>query len=476
MTEQEEILTPLLRHLLESVYEHAATTAIYTDPDVPTRHFESVTEFWKMIEETDDATPEVQYVSLRGALSTFAPALPGIPWLKRDVHREVRRGYERMREQLAQDGRPVASSTLDSLLGFSAGQMVVRVDPANLQYVYLGLYHSIVRNSIPVFVRREYYEEAIAPALSAVESQAMEAFVSARLKPLTEHYVAEFVESVGLYELFDAQTLEKVAPRYGLEVDGDDEHTFVVTDGPTRYLDGDIWVAVRKDGIERVVSRFINLADPADVRCEREGLKRDVGDLLGDSEVISEYDQVDRLFASPHVLDPKAIRQNLYRRRSAETPARPTDLQDVLDGILDRCRHDGPTILVGHLENLEAPMGDIIKFSHVGGNVNIKSRLDQVAQNIGSAASIPADQQAELQDLMRDLSRALEQIQGEKAEDAEKVAVAAERLSGEVARDKPDKRFLEVSAEGLKDAAEAVKGIAPTVVSTVGKILALLAI
>ena len=229
MTHQHQLVTSLLQHLLESVFAHAATTAVYTDPDVPTRSFESVTEFWRMIEAAGDATPPVEYVDLRGALSSYAPALPGIPWYKRKVHRDVRRQYESIRAQMVEDGRTIAPTTLDALLAFTAGQMVVRVRPGGMEYVYLGLYHSIVRNSIPVFVRREYFEEAVAPALSALGTQAMEAYLRARLKPLTEHYVAGFVESAGLYEVFDARTLEGIAPRYGLEVDGNDGHTFIVT-------------------------------------------------------------------------------------------------------------------------------------------------------------------------------------------------------------------------------------------------------
>ena len=474
MTDRARDVSALLQHLLESVFEHAATTAVYTDPDVPTRHFESVTDFWRMIEEAGDGTPEVQYVTLRGSLSTLAPALPGIPWAKRNVHREVRREYERIRGQMLKSGRKIAPTTLDALLAFSAGQMVVRVKPAGMAHVYLGLYHSIVRNSIPVFVGREYFDEVVAPALSAGDGQAMEAYVAARLKPLTQHYVADFAESVGLFEVFEAKTLEELAPRYGLEVDGD-RHTMIVVGGRTRYLDGDIWVAVRSEGTERVVSRFVNLADADDIRREREGLKRDVEELLGNSQVISEFDQNDRLFAGRQVLDPGEIRRNLYRRPSSGARAGPRAGRRKTESESARRERaaEKPRILI---ERLEVMMGDRINIHNVGGNVNFKSRLDQVTQAIGAAGAVPEDQRAQLQALMRDLGKALEKIDAAGAKDAERVTVAAERLAGEVVRQEPDKSFLRVSAQGLKEAAEAVAAIAPTVVSTVGKILALLAL
>ena len=94
---------------------------------------------------------------LRGLIASWQ-----LTFMKRAVHLEVRRNLKQIEQTLIENGHPVGPTTLDALLGFTAGQMVIRPDIAEMPYVYLGLYQSIVRNSIPLFVRREYYEKKIA--------------------------------------------------------------------------------------------------------------------------------------------------------------------------------------------------------------------------------------------------------------------------------------------------------------------------
>jgi hypothetical protein len=59
--------------------------------------------------------------------------------------------------------------------------------------------------------------------------------------------------------------------------------------------------------------------------------------------------------------------------------------------------------------------------------------------------------------------------------DAERVAAQTESVAKELAQPKPNKRFLDLSVEGLKEAARAVGDIAPTVIAVAGKIAAFVA-
>lgn len=57
-----------------------------------------------------------------------------------------------------------------------------------------------------------------------------------------------------------------------------------------------------------------------------------------------------------------------------------------------------------------------------------------------------------------------------KPEDTQRVIQTAEMVATEVAKTKPNKPFLDLSAQGLKEAAKAVEEIAPTILSIAAKI------
>jgi len=77
---------------------------------------------------------------------------------------------------------------------------------------------------------------------------------------------------------------------------------------------------------------------------------------------------------------------------------------------------------------------------------------------------------AELQQLLSELKIALDATRGVRPEVATRVGDAAEAVSVEVSRPKPDESRLRVTAEGLKAAASALKDIAPDVLSIAGQI------
>ncbi len=74
--------------------------------------------------------------------------------------------------------------------------------------------------------------------------------------------------------------------------------------------------------------------------------------------------------------------------------------------------------------------------------------------------------------LINDLKAALADVPGEHADDIEAVAISANRLAEDVSNPKPNKKAIQISADGLKRAAENIAAIASPVLVTVQAILA----
>jgi hypothetical protein len=113
---------------------------------------------------------------------------------------------------------------------------------------------------------------------------------------------------------------------------------------------------------------------------------------------------------------------------------------------------------------------DKIHVSQVVGPVNIKSRLDQVTQSVMQAPALDEVRRAELARLIGELHAALQAAADQRPDDAERVVKTAELVIAEASKPKPDKAFMTITSEGLKQAAQAVADIAPTVLAVAGKV------
>lgn len=235
----------------------------------PLRNFSS---FW---DQDVDAM-----VSVEGTLSRFAPFIIGPHKLKRDQHLKFRKKIE----QLEQQGRPPGPSA-NAVLSFTAGQMVWRPDIPEAKWEYLGLYQSIVRNSIPVFIKKEYFS-TIKSELFRRNRYAVDAKITGQVKRLPKYFE----------EILDKRDKEGIRPEIilwgdqaplGLYVN---ENGGITQTGPARYLDGDIWVAVGKGSQEKFVSRFLDLSDSEDIAARLQELKEEIMSLPKDLKVTSVFD------------------------------------------------------------------------------------------------------------------------------------------------------------------------------------------
>jgi len=106
-----------------------------------------------------------------------------------------------------------------------------------------------------------------------------------------------------------------------------------------------------------------------------------------------------------------------------------------------------------------------------GALINIKSTLTNVQQSIGDIHSSDETARKELETLIGQLSEALQNIPAERQEEAQAVAETAKVLVDTAKAEKPNKTMLQISGEGLKQAAQNLADVMPTVANIAGRIV-----
>jgi tRNA U34 5-carboxymethylaminomethyl modifying GTPase MnmE/TrmE len=106
-----------------------------------------------------------------------------------------------------------------------------------------------------------------------------------------------------------------------------------------------------------------------------------------------------------------------------------------------------------------------------GAILNIKSNLKHVQQSVGDIKTQDLDARAELQALIEKLSQELEKSPPEQKEQVEAVAQTAQALVEQAKAEKPNKTMLQITGEGLKQAAKNLAEVAPAVGMIAGQIV-----
>ena len=145
---------------------------------------------------------------------------------------------------------------------------------------------------------------------------------------------------------------------------------------------------------------------------------------------------------------------------------------DCGKGVVNITGSSGVAIGRGALANVQ---GDTYSGDFSGAILNVRSTLKNVSQGIGSLPKASDEEKAELEQLVADLEVALVQATEEapeKANDAEAVAQMTEQLLNTAAAEKPNQTMLKISGEGLKQAAENIAAVMPTVLQIATQIVA----
>ena len=106
-----------------------------------------------------------------------------------------------------------------------------------------------------------------------------------------------------------------------------------------------------------------------------------------------------------------------------------------------------------------------------GAIINIKSTLTNVQQSVGDIRTNDEDARKELGKLIEQLGEALQKVPTEKQEKAQAVAETAKALVDTAKSEKPNKTLVQVTGEGLKQAAQNLADVMPTVVTIAGQIV-----
>ena len=106
-----------------------------------------------------------------------------------------------------------------------------------------------------------------------------------------------------------------------------------------------------------------------------------------------------------------------------------------------------------------------------GSIINIKSTLTNVQQSVGQIRTDDQSTRKELEKLIGELSEALQKVPAKNQEQAEAVAETAKALVDTAKAEKPNKVMLQISGEGLKQAAKNLSDVMPLVVAIASQIV-----
>jgi hypothetical protein len=109
-----------------------------------------------------------------------------------------------------------------------------------------------------------------------------------------------------------------------------------------------------------------------------------------------------------------------------------------------------------------------------GAILNIKSTLINVSQTVGALPHADESLKEELQRLIDQLNDQLQQVPPAQVEEAQAVAESAKELVETATQDKPNKVRVQITADGLKKAAQSLASVMPTVLVIADQIVHLI--
>lgn len=158
----------------------------------------------------------------------------------------------------------------------------------------------------------------------------------------------------------------------------------------------------------------------------------------------------------------------------------PLSYQRLIAKTYDRTviEHFNGTVQVEHIDRLlhESITTQYIGEVHmkpqinVGGSaiINIDSVLSNATQTIGTAPGLDSAQKSQLEALVQSMKAELDKLRATHADEAAEIAGALEKAVANAAKPPQERKqsLLQLSAKGLKDAAELVKDTAPGILTT----------
>jgi hypothetical protein len=135
------------------------------------------------------------------------------------------------------------------------------------------------------------------------------------------------------------------------------------------------------------------------------------------------------------------------------------------------------TIQADRIEWIVQHMGGI----HVGHNINVGGsaiiNIDSVIRNVvqvlgGAAPGLDSEQKAKLEELVKSMKSELDKVKASHTDETRAIADALQKTVEQAVKPAQERKnnLLRLSANGLKEAAELVKDVAPSILTTAGLI------
>jgi len=249
-----------------------------------------VKQFWAAHREGNLETGS--YVTVEGTLSTYAPMIFGDPRLIKQRHFEFR-------DALSTD----APASIDALVSISSGQPILRLQPMKDVY-YAGLYEGIGRNSIPLFIDKEYLDSWRSNRENDYK-EVWDVTVTGQLDDLPTEWD----------DFFSIFGLDQEAPEYAIYVQNDSVSNIEYRD-ETRFFEADVWAAYEHDGDHGWLTRCPDFTERTEVRQAIGALIDNIEAVDGPVTLTSQYDLVDRpLGQSPQIDQTSTHIQEMSNRR-----------------------------------------------------------------------------------------------------------------------------------------------------------------
>jgi hypothetical protein len=162
----------------------------------------------------------------------------------------------------------------------------------------------------------------------------------------------------------------------------------------------------------------------------------------------------------------------------------PLSYQRLVAKTYDRTviEHFGGTIRADRIDKLFYESKTTVNYgdTHVGhninvtgsANINIDSLLSNVTQTIETAPGLDSAQKSKLDSLVQSLKSDLENVKASHADETKEIIDAVEKAVTIAAKPPQERKqsLLELSAKGLREAAELVRDVAPNILTTAGLI------
>ncbi|MCP4352409.1 MAG: hypothetical protein GY795_43675 [Desulfobacterales bacterium] len=94
-----------------------------------------------------------------------------------------------------------------------------------------------------------------------------------------------------------------------------------------------------------------------------------------------------------------------------------------------------------------------------------------VTQYISGNPNIDQSEKDELEELIKQLSSVLQEAPSDKSDETETITETAKQLVEVATKEKPNKSMVQISASGLKQAAESIADVVPKVLGVVTQII-----